>query len=161
VSQKRRTFESERSSAWRNMMVAAINAGLDQGLFTLEARGNCWPHADKDVHPADTTNKGAVYRFEFAGIPAAARVGDAGFDELSIHVALWPSQEAGKWLMRNDAGFEAGEAFARGWLERRNGAWLQFNGGRPLLSCCTDRLQSITSAQVEPMGYRDHGEVTM
>jgi hypothetical protein len=90
--------------------------------------------------------------------PAAAWVGDAGFDELSIHVALWPSQEAERWLVVNNAGFQAGEAFAIGWLERRKGAWLQF-GGTPLLTCRTPRLGTIAVVDVEPDGYADHGKL--
>jgi hypothetical protein len=103
-------------------MVAAINSGLDQGLFTLEPQGNLWPYADKDVYRTNAQIEGAVDRFDLASMPAASWVGDAGFDELSIHVAFCPSGEAVKCLMRNDAGPGAGEAFATGWPERRNGA---------------------------------------
>jgi hypothetical protein len=64
-------------------------------------------------------------------IPAAATVHDAGFDELRICVALWPSPE---WRMyigcfEPDMARRAGQVVARSWLERRTVAFLQSEGG--------------------------------
>ena len=35
---------------------------------------------------------------------AIAWVGDAGFDELSIHVALWPTPDGERWVRVANAG---------------------------------------------------------
>ena len=116
---------SLRKKAWRNMMIAGVNAGLEQKIFTLEPSGNFWP----EFQPGDgksEANAGSgahYYSFDFpGGIPVEAYVKDAGFDELSIHVALRPT---GKFMGCVNAGFLAGEAYANGWLERRSGLWLQ------------------------------------
>jgi hypothetical protein len=38
-----KTYKSPRTRAWRNLMVAAINAGLEQGHFGLTPDDNRWP----------------------------------------------------------------------------------------------------------------------
>jgi hypothetical protein len=48
-------------------------------------------------------------------------VHDAGFDELSIHVAVNPKDD---WVKASNAGFNAGDLFASTWLEREKGAWI-------------------------------------
>ena len=162
LQKETKPYTTERSRAWRNMMIAAVNAGLEQGLFTLHPDGNKWPHADEDTHPEDTKNRGAIYRFEFGPViaPAIAWVGDAGWGELSIHVALWPTQDAERWIVVGNGGFTVGEAFASGWLERRKGAWLQFNGA-PILQCRRVLLQSVAASPIDPVGYKDHGPLMM
>lgn len=49
-------------------------------------------------------------------------MGDAGWGELSVHVAVHPK---GDVLRAANAGFDAGDAFATAWLERERGAWMQ------------------------------------
>jgi hypothetical protein len=51
------------------------------------------------------------------GLPARGWVGDIGFGELSIHVAVKPK---GDWVRAANAGFSAGDAFATTWLEREH-----------------------------------------
>ncbi len=56
--------------AWRNAMVAAINAGLEQGIFGLKPGENFWPNA-KNGYPDDVKPGGAIFRFTFGGdVPA-------------------------------------------------------------------------------------------
>lgn len=142
---------SRRRRAWRNVMVAGINAGIDQGLFTPRAGENSWSQPDPKFGDDPRT-----YQFMIGDIPAVASVHDAGWDELSIHVALWPTIEGERWVRTANGGFLAGEAFASGWLERRDGAWLQV-GQDPEFSCRKQRLDRIAALEIRSKGYADRG----
>ena len=128
------------------MMVAAINAGLDQRLFGLEPHDNRW---DGD--------EPCVYRFSVFDIQAIASVSDAGYGELSIHVAINPTGRAEEFIRSANAGLLAGDAFASGWLEREDGKWLQ-NSDRPCNSFRKEILPVIAQAMVMPNGYNDKGK---
>ena len=77
-------YTSLRDRAWRNMLVAATNAAIQQKLFSVRPGDNRWPGWDqKETH---------VFGFTFStDIPALGSVYDVGFDEIAIHVALWPT----------------------------------------------------------------------
>jgi hypothetical protein len=153
-------YKSERAKVWRNMMVAGINAGIEKRLFTVLPNDNRWPGAavsEHDRHLRPTFN---VFHFDVGSIPAIGYVSDAGFDELSIHVMFWPNEKGEEWIRVYDAGFVAGDAFAAGWFERRDGAWLQsasdFN-----LSCRRKRLAEIAALEIVPRGFADRGNFKM
>lgn len=151
-------YDTLRKRAWRNLMVAGINAGIEHGLFGPLPDQNWWPGFDPDLH---TTRSGHVFRFEFAGMPAAGYVGDAGYDELSIHVALLPSEDITR-VRAGNAGFWAGEAFAWGWLERREATYLQVSGaeGRRL-NCRRRLLKQVAEAHLAPLCFADRGSFKM
>jgi predicted transcriptional regulator len=134
--------------AWRNMMIAAINAGLEQHLFGLDAGDNRW------------AGENPIYRFTFGTMPAIACVGDAGFGELIFHVAARPTQNAEEWIRADNAGFLAGDAFAAGWLERRAGKWLQTSGG-PICAFRRNMLPAVLQTEVRPSGYLAEGRLMM
>lgn len=142
-------YGSARMRAWRNLMVAGINAGIDQRLFTVSPGDNRWPKTER--MPV------GVFRFLVGDIPAVASVSDAGWDELSIHVAFWPTEDGARHVVAMNAGFYAGEVFASGWLERRDGAWLQSTAG-PDFCCRKKRLHLVASLEVTPKGYADRGD---
>jgi len=144
-------YTTLRSRAWCNVMVAAINAGIDQRLFTILPGDNRWLDAG-DPNRRETQ----VFHFEVDGIPSVGTVHDAGFDELGIHVALWPTPEAPRRAKAYNAGFAAGEAFASGWLERRDGAWLQFSE-KPNFRCRAARLKRLAELNIRPKGYANRG----
>jgi hypothetical protein len=137
---------TNRRRAWRNVMVAAINAGLDMRLFGLDPNNTPEPES---------------FRFAIAGIPGIAYVSDAGWSELAINAALWPTSNARRWIAYNNAGSQAGECFAHGRLERAKGAWLQTSWGRTPINCRVNRLASVAAISVEPQGYADGGRLTM
>jgi len=139
---------SRKRAAWRNMMVAGINAGLHQGLFGLSPEDNRWP--------GDET----VYRFVFDGLPAIAYVRDIGSGELSVHVAIQPTEQGERHVRAYNAGFVAGEAFASGWFERESGAWLQTSHA-PTGSIRNALLDQIADLKLMPAGYADSGRVMM
>lgn len=144
-------YRSSRARAWRNAMVAGINAGIGQRHFTIRAGDNRWPEASQAGR-----REAHIYRFEVDGIPAIASVRDAGFDELSIHVALWPTIDAERWVKAGFSGFLAGEVWASGWLERRDGAWLQFSKN-PEIRCRQRRLAQTADLEIRPRGFADRG----
>lgn len=136
--------------AWRNLMVAAINAGLEQRLFGLSPRQDWWPGAD----PKNNGGADAVYRFTFDGdLPATALVSAISGDELAVHVLLDP-RDAQVRADLND-GLKDGAACAHGWLERRLGAWIQDGGVE--FSCKRAVQARVAAVAIEPQGYADQG----
>ena len=138
----------QRLPAWRNLMVAGINAGLEQGVFDLEETANA------------SESEGRIYRFAFAGLPAMAYARDIGYGELSIHVAVNPTGRCEKFIAASNAGFVAGDGYASGWLERRKGKWLQTTD-KPCGAFRRDLLPLLAAARIEPAGYDDHGPLMM
>ncbi|MDE2401979.1 MAG: hypothetical protein KGL90_09975 [Burkholderiales bacterium] len=139
-----------RWNSWRNLVVMAINAGLEQRLFGLQPTDNWWPGAARNHHECQSAN----YRFNVAsGIPAIASVDAHAGDELSIQVVLDP-----KRLDVNPSifcGLSDGDAVAHCWLERRLGAWIQ-DGGEGF-SCKRTAQAMLVGLNVMPKGYADQG----
>ena len=141
-----------RKKAWSNLMISAINAGLEQNLFGLKAGDNGW------------TGTRATYRFTIGdGLPALATVADAGFGELVVNVLVNPRGEAessigvlawpGFWAKVSDA-------FASGWLERTKGSWLQ-TGSKPMCYFRRDIIPTLAGISIKPKGYEPTGRFMM
>jgi hypothetical protein len=142
-------YKSVREKAWRNLMALAINAGIEQKLFSLRPNDNRWPGAENRDY----------WLFDFIlpnGLPVRGYACDAGWGELSIHAAVNPK---GEWVCASNAGFHAGDAFAQSWLERKNGAWLQ--SATTMFNCRKGLLQVLAEMSVQPLGYGDKGRVIM
>ena len=149
-----RKARSSRWTAWRNLMVAAVNAGLEQRLFGLSPSENWWPGGDPESHRC----KRYVYRFLLDGGHAAVASVDAiSGDELSIYVVLNPRHD-GVDPDRFD-GLRDGDAFARAWIERRLGAWIQ-DGGEDF-SCKRAIQHRLSQLKIEAVGYSDRGSFFM
>ena len=144
----RKTRPTARNLAWRNMMMTAINTGLERRLFGLNENENFWE------------GDNVIYQFIVAGVPAMAYVADAGFGELELHVAAQPTRDAARWIETVNAGFSAGEAFALGWLERRTGKWLQ-TSGKPDCAFRRHILPLLAQANVSASGYLPEGRVIL
>ncbi|MEB2319630.1 MAG: hypothetical protein OZ935_13325 [Pseudomonadota bacterium] len=148
VSAYRMEYRTTRERAWRNLMVCAVNAGLEQKLFTLK------PGDDRFN---DDMRSGHLFDFMLPnGLPARGAVADAGFDELAIHAAVNPK---GDGVRVFEAGFSAGDVFGTTWLERRRGAWIQstpdgFRCRKPLLA-------QLAELNAKPQGFGDRGELIM
>jgi hypothetical protein len=141
-------YNSARKRAWRNLMVCAVNAGLAQKLFTLRPGDNRFSNED---------GMGQLFDFLLPnGLPARGWVGDAGFDELSVHAAVNPK---GTWVRTANGGFSAGDAFAGSWVERQRGAWLQT--ADTSFACRKSLLGVLAALDVLPQGYGDRGRVIM
>lgn len=143
-----------RWQAWRNLLVAAINVGLEQRLFGLSPGENWWPGGAPDSHEC----VGSIYRFVVDGnLPAVASVDAISGDELSIHVVLNPRSAEMEPNMFHD--LSDGEAVAHCWLERRLGAWIQ-DGGEDF-ACKRIAQWQLASLEIEPHGYSDQGSFFM
>lgn len=144
-------YRTERERAWRNLMVCAINEGLRQKLFTLLQDNYNWAPQEEAQHRRD----GRIFEFSLPnGLPALGYVSDAGFGELSVHVAVNPT---GNSVQAFNAGFSAGDAFATSWLERAKGAWLQ--NATNQFNCRKTLLKPLANIEVRPRGFGDRGKV--
>jgi hypothetical protein len=129
-------------------MLAGINAALEQGVFTLEPS------------PVDTK----MYCFSLGDLPVVAQAHDASFDEVGLAVMVRPNELALKSARlfipdKTTRSLKYGEACAGGWLERRNGKWLQKS---PSLFTCRNELKPILAAfRIEPHGYDAIGRFMM
>ncbi len=144
-------YNSPRKKAWRNLVICAVNEALSRRLFSLRPGDNRWPGYDpKEREP---------YLFNFnlpCGLPGKVSIHDAGFDELSIHVAVNPKGDS---VRASNAGFHAGDAFASTWLERRKGAWVQSSDSS--FHCRKKLVTELAEISVDPFGYGDRGRIIM
>lgn len=143
-----------RWDAWRNLMVAAINAGLEQRLFGLSPTENRWLEGTADSYERSRH----TYHFLFdSELPAIASVHVIRGDALSIVVILNPKKVdiQPEWYH----GLSEGDSVAHGWLERRLGAWIQ-DGGESFR--CKRAVQArVASVAIKPHGYADQGSFIM
>ena len=90
-----------REKAWRHVLLAAINAGLDQDIFGLESDGG--------------PQKASKYNFVIAGLPGIASASSIGYGEVAINAVVNPYDQ---WRERISVGnlfqFWAGDAVATG-----------------------------------------------
>lgn len=140
---------SDRFKAWRNLCVAAINAGLDQRIFGLEE----W---DGPPGLDDDSRTWSEYRFDLPEIGRTVSVSaaDIGYGEVSLHVALGIEVERGRW--------GNADAYAHCDLERRTGGWLQTGRGQDkwqtgIFRCKKLWLPRLAVLDIKPKGYADHG----
>ena len=147
-----RDYFTAREVAWRNLMVAAINAGLEQRVFKLRQSRDAW--AEDEVR---------TYEFALPGLPhrrAVVHARDIGHDEIMFHVMVEPDATGltvidcrpHKLQLRHCSGA------AVGWFERRRGKWLQ---RAPNITAKTWLVDTLFVMRVEPLGYRDGGRVMM
>lgn len=103
---------SQRKIVRQNLLVATVNAALEQGLITLE----CEPVAS------------TKFQFNIGPYPVIGYVHDAGFDEVSIHATVNPQPSSGEFISCaiHHEFRRFGEATTFAWLERRDGKYLQF-----------------------------------
>lgn len=143
-------YKTDRRKAWRNLLVCAINEGLRLGLFTLVPRDNRWPPS-----PCSNASAGHVYSLTLPdGQPASAWVSDINFDELRFHVAAHPIDG---FLKLSYPSLRSGGAIAQGFLERRNGKWLQRTAS--LFRCRRELVPSLAAINVNPDGYSEYGRL--
>ena len=139
-------YKTTRQKAWRNLMLCAVNAGIEQKLFTLRPGDNRF---------TDDMYGGKLFDFLLPnGMPARGAVSDTVFDELTVSAAVNPK---GDRVRSHDAGFDAGDAVGTTWVERARGAWMQSSDS--LFNCRKPLLAVLAGFQVEPQGYGDRGGI--
>lgn len=145
--------QSKRRQAWKICMVAALNHMVEKRVISVVAGDDRWSSSE--------ARRGVTSHFFISQMPAICHVSDAGFDELSMKVVLWPvAQVGGKVrasVLSRDVAFSLGEVWAGGWLERRDGAWLQHSNDL-LFHCRKKRLAELLDLpELRPLGYSDCG----
>jgi hypothetical protein len=157
-------YKTLSGKAWRNGMVAVVNAALERGHIGLEPplHASSAGGSDRWLKTDDDYIKNKVFAFEVGGIPAVGALRRCTWalneDELSVHVALWPTDHPLKThpvraaFGNGKSAYKAGEFMAVGFLERRKGrAWIYDNGvGRYALQCRRNRLATVAGLSVEP-----------
>lgn len=135
-------YKSQRAKAWRNMIVAGINYGLETGYLL--------------------TRQNETHDFSICGIPAV--VSYCGFfdnKEVSIKVAaFWKGSELRLKIplcLHREAAFNLCDAYAYGWLEREYGPYIaadQRSG-----TCLYSRRYLVpvfADMVIDNNGYTDH-----
>jgi hypothetical protein len=144
-------YKTNRQRAWRNLVVCAVNEALRRRLFSLRPGDNRWPGHDDQYRNS--------YLFDFilpCGLPARVAIHDAGFDELSMQVAVNPK---GDRVRIYDAGLSAGDAYGSTWIERQRGAWIQSTDDS--FRCRRLLIDTLVGMTVDPLGYGDRGRLIM
>lgn len=149
-----RTKRGIRWQVWRNLMVAAINAGLEQRLFGLSEGENWWPGGAEDSHYCER----CTYQFMFdRDLPMLVGIDAISGGELSVNVVLNPKRA--DIYPDSLCDLHDGDAVAYGWLERRMGAWVQ-DGGEDVH--CRRALQArIANTVIRTAGYSEQGSFIM
>lgn len=149
-----RKKRSARWWAWRNLMTAAINAGLEKRLFGLAPSDNWWPGGTAENQRCQEY----VYSFLVDGeLPALACVDAKAGDELSINVMLNPktAETTPNWYH----GLSSADATAHGWVERRLGVWIQ--DASDAFHCKRDLKARLAELSIDPLGYSDLGSLIL
>lgn len=140
---------SKNFRAWQSVMVAGINEAIRRRLITIRPGDNRWISSGDD--------KGVGFHFSIEENPAYGYISDAGYDEISVKVTVWPTSEVERWgkcvVLSRDQAYLSGDLRASGWLERRNGAWLQVSSD-PSFFCRRSKLQLASDFTLErPLGF--------
>ncbi len=141
-------MSSLRRKAWENLMVAGVNALVEQRAITLE---------DPEHNSHEVPD--ALARFTYQdGTPCIAIARDIDWGELEIVVAYDPTQDVRSGL--GGVYKEFGRASAFGWLERRTSQHLQKMGriSSRFFYCERPALQALAAAAVEPQGFARTGK---
>lgn len=149
-------YKSRRNKAWRNVMVAAINAGLKLKKFGLRPDEDYEVSDRRDGHEKPMPG---FFEFKLEGHPVLAYVEEAGFEELSIYAMVIPTAKARKEILWEHNDSSAGAVWARCWFERRTGAWIQSSTKH--FRCQRAYLDTLANLDIEPQGFGDRGRIMM
>lgn len=145
---------STRWTAWRNILVTAINAGLEQGLFGLQPGENWWPGGNPESHESVDH----LYTFTMeGGHQGVVNLRVISGDELSFEVIL--NRRKSEVVPSLWSGLRDGDAVAQCWLERRLGVWIQ-DGGEDF-KCKRALTAQLAALSIPTRGYADRGSFIM
>ena len=133
-----------RYKAWRNVIVASVNAGIKSGRMSLDTEG--------DVDPSPL-----VFQLsDGMNIATVFYCNQCPWSEISVTAWVNPINgnlpEAGVayGMPRSDLA----DCTAQGWIERRNGKWIQDG---VLFRCRRSLIKPLSEVHIEPDGFLDHG----
>ncbi|MBC7658567.1 MAG: hypothetical protein H7249_02575 [Chitinophagaceae bacterium] len=131
-------YKTDREIAWRNLLVSAINAGIQAGVIT-----------EDETQEID----GKCVEFTLDGIGLGYATFDSiNFGEVSIEVVVDPKDKTDRSFTKFPTG---ATAKAHGYVERETGFYLQptatlFQSKKPV-------QQKLFNLKVEPNGFEDNG----
>jgi len=128
-------------------MIAAINAGLEQGLFSLTAATTAGRETGLSIDSQSVRNCPPLRVWQTPVLVTGYRCSreSRGEGESSVGVHAW----SGFWAKVSDA-------HASGWLERAKGQWLQTDG-KPMCYFRRDIIPALAGVSVQPKGTRPKG----
>jgi hypothetical protein len=141
-------YNTRRKMAFRNLMVAAVNAAVEQRLFDPTDRNASERRRDADA-PA--------FRWDFVfpgGAPGIGYAHDIGCDEMAVSAALYPGPRGREFLGAILSRFSPGDVSATGWLSLGPKPSLQ-SGMTALFYCRARHLNPTASAVIPPLGFSD------
>jgi hypothetical protein len=104
--------DSMRRRAWRNLLIATINAGLEQNLFTLEPDDNRWGRPHSTLWARDPRHPVPLHPAQqHPGAPSCLRP-QLRRISLGLAAALAPDSE--RWIIAWPHDFLSSEAAADG-----------------------------------------------
>lgn len=133
----------------QKVLVIAINEFVRRGIISFDQ--------------VDDEKGSFQISFFVCGIPAMAHARHIGLGELQIVAVLWPSSDCARTIgvsaSNSEQRLRRGEFYAAGWLERKDGAWLQTGDGLPLVAC-SKRCESQVSAipWEDPISFKAQGK---
>lgn len=142
-------YDSDRRKAWRNLLVYAINIGIERKLFSLRPDDNRWSDNGKGHH---------VFRFELPnGLPVRVCLESCHWGELRIIADVNPKNEYNKYIAADYMpGFRNSDVHAKTWLKRDIGAWIEFTND---FNCRKTLMPYLAGLNVEPNGFGDRAEI--
>lgn len=87
------------------------------------------------------------------GLPARARLFDAGFHEVSVHAAVNPKGTT----LQAPSGLLDCDAYGSTWIERETRAYMQTSPKD--FHCKNSLLKELAELEVKPQGFGDRGRV--
>jgi len=152
-------YSCPRAKAGPKLLFLAINHGLNRGFFGLKPGQNNWSKPVDAYDAREAERAPFLFEFKHHEMTISAAVADIGHGELSIQAICNPSASGRQVLGSSGAALSDGDASEFGWLERKNGPYLQsdpavggveYHGRR----ATTARLSTL---DVEPLGYAPTG----
>jgi hypothetical protein len=123
-----------RAQAWQNLLAITLKVAVARGLVTLSG----------------APFENAVFEFEVAGLPVVGCISDAGYDELSVHAIVDPTELGRSWacvaIFHQRPRF--GAAIALGWFNLKCGRFLRLSGGFHASNAIMPQLAGLNGGAV-------------
>ena len=134
--------------------MAAINAGIEQGLFDMAPDGIFWAGWKPDWRFNGGIGE-VTYRFTMAGRPALASVRDRGRGELTFNVILAPNAEGERLIGVSRPLSHVGDAAGSYDIERVGLPRLLHYHGKPAFRSKREVVAVLDAVRVRPNGYTE------
>lgn len=160
LSKNPKKIKDERFKAWQNLMVSAINVGLERKLFGIAEGENFW--SDKKF--CNRTEPDLWYTYTFSKMNVLVNVNDIGHGELSIYIIVEPTfnffEDKDKRRITSCVTTKYCSVVLNGWFERKRGAWVMTDSGNKKMFSISSKkgfIPVFANKKVKPNGFVNHG----